>query len=176
LMELSQKDLLKQRDLVEARIAKAKAEGLVTAEMEKQLAIINQIVNEKREGVTIDRIGAPFEQQSTASLEGLQNRLRSQLTQSQFEDTKVNSMFGGYISPATNFVRGELANIDRELSLRYQVQSVAQRYGETAAVRQFGDDVTSRALRDMKDVQTQTLGVLQEVNARLAGSGIFPRN
>jgi hypothetical protein len=58
--------------------------------------------------------------------------------------------------------------VQRELNARQQAGSFAQRFGEEAARGKFGDSITDRALRDLQDVNTQSLTVLRDMQERLA--------
>lgn len=127
--------------------------------------------------ISITRTGASYESQSTASLQGVLGRLTQQLTTvdasgRQIKDADINSDYGGYVTASV--IRGEIAAIQRELTLRTQVQSYANQYGQDAARSQFGDTVASRGLQNISDSSTATSAAVQRIANGLAENGWIP--
>jgi hypothetical protein len=123
---------------------------------------------------SLTRVGKGYEDQSTASLQGVAANLQRQLSQTdstgrQIKDATINGNYGSYLTAQT--IRQELDRINAELTLRSRVQGVVQAFGENAARSQFGDTVTDRALRDMQTSSTRTAIATEAINNNLAAVG-----
>ena len=163
-------------DLIASAQSQKKSEEAVTDEFTKQVEEASKL-NRLKEGdkIGLTRLGESYDQQSTVALTGVRDRLKRDLL-----DERVHAMSqpgyvgqgpnGGY-DPAASFLRSEIANIEKELNLRSQVQQVAARYGETAARYQFGDTVTQRALSNLSDQQNRAAIAVEQLNQRLAAAG-----
>lgn len=140
-----------------------------TGEIERQQTAIAELA---RRVQTLDRRGTEIEGQSTTALEGLRERLRSQLTQAQQERFGqlggVGQIGGAAKSPFEYGIEQELRNVEREIAQRKSIGSFANRFGEDAARSQFGDTLTDRALRDLQDSSTRTAIAIQDIQQRLA--------
>ena len=139
-----------------------------TAEAEARLAEEKKITAEKKEQVEIVSRGNTYQSNSTAALEGTRARVASQLDAAVANDFGQFGGVGGRSSdPAIAQFRNDLAKIDAELALRRTVQSYANRFGEQAAIRQFGDEVTQRAFKDLADTSTRTTNAVETIGNTL---------
>lgn len=187
LKKLSEEDLIKQADLVEARIAKARAEGLVTEEMEKQLGIIRQIIAKKKEelDITFKIRGRADEDLSERVLEDKVRNLTKSIQAREFDlrnfggATSASIAAGGAYDPLLSFERGELDRAQRELAARRRTGALVERYGEDGAQRFFRGNIPEfeRLLQfvNPQGEAKRTADALTEINERLKNSGLFPR-
>lgn len=140
-----------------------------TEELDKQLdkaAKVNQMI------ISISRKGTSYENQSTTALEGVRDRVKAQLDAVKQENaSKPTSQRNPFIYS----LQSEFDQITRELDARKNIGDYANRFGEDAARRQYGDSLTDRALRDIQDSGTRTANAITEINNRLAQSGLFNR-
>jgi hypothetical protein len=142
-----------------------------SAEIKRQVGDMNNLTRAAKEFVqTITRSGSSYESQSTAALQGVRDRVKSQLDQV----TQENLMTAPRNrNPFQYALENEYASLQRELELRQSVGQYVQRYGEDAARGQFGDSIVNRALRDMTDQATQTTQTLTRVEELLKKSPFF---
>lgn len=139
----------------------------------ERLATEEAITEEKQQQVEIISSGPGYQSQSTAALQGIRSRVSSNLDASIAADFGQGWGVGGkWTDPAIEQFRNQLAKIDAELSMRREVQNYAQRFGQDAAVRQYGDELTQRAFRDMADTGTKTADSLASIKQTL--SRVFP--
>ena len=175
---LTKEQLEARIKIVEAAILEAKAQGMVTAELEKQLAIIKNIKPAVKENenawtgyhVAVTRTGTGYRSQSTEALKGVRDRLNSSLSEvgpsgRAYRDAEQRSDYGGWLVGST--FKNELAQVEAELALRRTVQNYSARYGEDAAVRQYGDEVTQRAFKDMAATSVRTQNAVEGINTTL---------
>jgi len=121
--------------------------------------------------VTISRRGQNYENQSTTSLEGVRDRLKSQLDQVKQKNALVGAY--GYRDPMEYALQSEYNQVVSELQSRKIVSDYAARFGEDAARREYGDTSTDKALRDLTDSSTKGAMTLDEIKNLLKASAIF---
>lgn len=126
---------------------------------------------------TINRVGTSYDQQSTAALQGVANRLNEQLRASssgggQLKDVTFHDNASEFLS--ASMFRLELSKVMDELNLRSNVVSYDKRFGEQATLAQFGDSVTQRSIRDMQTATEQTAASVNSITQMLSASGLFP--
>lgn len=185
-----------------AALAKARSQGVVTVEIEVGLLESRKELGELQAKLESERTselknqteeiarqisalaelqkrvqqfesrGTPYEGQSTTALEGVESRIKAQLTQAQqsrFGQIGGVGQIGGLgKSPLEYGLESQLAAVQKELAQRRAVGDVASRFGEDAARQQFGDTLTDRALRDLQDSSTRTSVAIQDIQQRLA--------
>jgi hypothetical protein len=118
---------------------------------------------------TVTRTGKGYDQQSDDSLEGVRNRLKSDIQRIQREDFGVAGGVGGKGKPAELYLlENELFNLEKEIKERDQVRDYANRYGEQRTRQQFGDTLTDKALRDWADNSASIKISIQDIQERLA--------
>lgn len=121
--------------------------------------------------VAVSRTGKGYSEQSTTALEGVRDRLQSQLSAPSpnsgraVKDANMNQDYGGWLMAAT--YSAELNSVMRELDQRKSVASYAQRYGQDAATYKFGDDLTNRALADLNSTQQRTSTAVETIATTL---------
>jgi hypothetical protein len=139
-----------------------------TDEASARLAEEKKITAEKKEQVEIVSRGQTYQSNSTTALEGTRARVASNLDAAIANDFgRFGGVGGGGSDPAIAQFRNDLAKIDAELALRRTVQSYANRFGEQAAIRQFGDEVTQRAFKDLADTSTRTTNAVETIGNTL---------
>jgi hypothetical protein len=118
--------------------------------------------------VAINRTGAGYQDQSTASLEGVKSRLQSQIAQIERNSFGRAAGVGGNGKPAELYLlQSELYNLTKELQLRRDAAAYAARFGEDAARGQFGDSITNRALQNLATDSTRTASAVENISKRL---------
>lgn len=138
---------------------------VVPPEVEPVIEAIKKLVGR------LTRVGTPVESQTDASLNGVAQKLRGQLSNTgsdgltQIKDAKITGNYGDWYS--ANSTRGELAAVERELADRAKVRNFTQRFGEDAARSQFGDTVTNKALADMAKETTRQANDTASINRKL---------
>jgi len=141
----------------------------------ERLDLEEQITAQKEEQVAIISSGPGYQSQSTNALQGMRQRAASNLDAAIANDFgKGYNEAGHFTDPAIEQFRAQLAKIDAELSMRRTVQNYAQRFGEDAAVRQYGDEMTQRAFKDMATSSTRTQNAVENISTTLGR--IFPRS
>lgn len=123
----------------------------------------------------MNRVGADYSEQSTAALQGVAARLRSNRDSAAL-DTSYNSAFTpGAKSPLLSVYQTELTAVERELAYRKRIQDITARYGEDAARAQFGDRPVDSALREMQSDTKRSTVALEKLANGLAAQGWIPR-
>lgn len=139
-----------------------KAEEDVSKEMRTQTRILEDQI--------IKRRGTEAEGQSKAALEGVRDRLQSELDRVR----AANAIAPRSQQNAMQFaLESELRQVLNELSSRQSIGNFANRFGEDAARRQFGDTLTDRALREMQDATTRTAVTIERIEQRMQKSPLF---
>ena len=140
----------------------------------ERLATEQAITEQKKAQVEIISSGPGYQSQSTAALQGQRARVASNLSDAEFNDVlgANRSPFGTLHDASIEQFRNQLAKIDAELALRRTVQNYSARYGEDAAVRQYGDEVTQRAFKDMAATSVRTQNAVEGINTTL--TRLFP--
>lgn len=194
-LEMTADAIVSEKKRVEIAIAEARALGLQTEELQRQLDIINKIITKKivadglngRPATAIDdnysvKVSGS-EDVSTESTDQLIGHL-----QKLEEEKRHAGQGGGALDPsatvASNYadwLTNSLFNaaekkIQDEINSRNAARDYANRYGQAAAVQQFGDSLVQRALQGITDQQTQTTSLLGRLDQRLSNSGFFPLN
>lgn len=183
--KLSEEDLQKQADLLTARIAKAKAEGLVTAEMEKQLAIIQKMLDKKQKelDITFKIVGAYYTEQTDRELEDNIRKLQASLFQ---RGQTFGSNIGGVgaqgaaYDPLGTIEAKQLAQAQAELEARNLARQRVGRYGEEGAYNLFYQGKATEFERLLDYVTApadakRTADALTTIERRMANSPFFPR-
>ena len=111
------------------------------------LQTIKEQTAEVMRQMNVRRVGLAYQDQSTAALEGVVARLKSQLDALKAQNA-MSPM--SQQNPFALLLQNEFNNASRELSLRTDVSNFSKRFGEDAARGEFGDTVTSRSLSSMK--------------------------
>jgi hypothetical protein len=163
-----------------ADIQKGAVNGLTTAEIER-LNVMNQQRNALQDQINlalryteVTRTGKGYDQQSDDSLEGVRQRLRSQLDNIKAMDFSRPGGVGGKGKlPEQYLLESELFNLNKEIKERDDVRDYASRFGEQKTRQRFGDTLTDKALRDWTDQQTATTTAVQDIQQRLAL--LFPK-
>ncbi len=119
----------------------------------------------------VSRVGSPYTSQSTVALEGVLQRLQSQVDPRgtvPFASSSNNpEIASAYFNNA--MINSELYAVQQELQRRREVSGFLGTYGEKAARGRFGDDLTNKALQDLSANSKQTAADIREVSDRLAG-------
>lgn len=163
---------------VEAAAEKLKREKEIAAELEAQNAISKKALELVQARVSVEETsrGNTIQSQSTAALEGVRDRITGKLYEAQAANFgQFGGVGGGGTDPAIAQFKNDIAKIEKELAQRKEVQQYAQRFGEVAAVRQYGDELSRRALQDLNSTSTRTANALDDISRRLAASGLFPK-
>lgn len=148
--------------------------GKIAAEPIKEAAVEVAKAAEQL-SVAINRTGDNYADQSTAALEGVRQRLKSNVD-SVKDDTSYSSAFTpGAQNPMLGFYLNELTNVERELEFRKKVQGVTARMGEDAARGQFGDRAVDNALREMQTDTKRSSVALERIYTGLSATGMIPR-
>lgn len=183
-------ELFKQKTLLEAQkteatglitlaTTNAKSQEEVTAALDAQLKKAKEIKEAADAAsrswdnyyIAVQRTGKGYSSQSTTALEGVRDRLQAQLaapspnTGRAVKDANMGQDYGAWLMAAT--YTAELSSVMRELDQRKSVASYAQRYGESAAIYKFGDDLTNRALADLNSTQQRTTSAVEDIALRL---------
>jgi hypothetical protein len=152
-----------QNQLAELRQQKAEAlaktEDERTAELARQLKLLD---DQLARLTAISRTGRDYEAQSTTALEGALGRARRNL-----QDVKEHQFQTGFDSPADTLLAFEIRRMESELASRRTVSNFAERHGEEAARRQFGDTATEQALRDVQTEAKRTTQAVESISERL---------
>lgn len=128
--------------------------------------------------IKVQRTGTGYSGQSTAALTGVRDRLNAQLSgisQSgrTYRDADQMQDYGGWLTGST--YKTELAAVEKELAKRREVSQYAARFGEQATIKQYGDDLAQRALRDLSDTSVKTANALTSINEMMQNSPLFTR-
>lgn len=174
-------EVQKQLDTTSVAAAeeKLKREKEIAAELEAQNAISAKALELVQARVSVEETsrGSPLASQSTTAIEGVRDRLKSKLAESEWHQA-ANPSFGvggAWVDPSIAQYKNDIAKIEKELAMRREVQQYAMRFGENAAVRQYGDELSRRALQDLNSTSTRTANALDDISRRLAASGLFPK-
>jgi hypothetical protein len=124
----------------------------------------------------IGRIGASYQSQSTTALTGVRDRLRSQRDELALDTSFSGPFTPGAKNPFLYAISAELRAVEMELAQRREILAVAQRMGEDAARYRFGDELTDRALRDLKGGVERTSTAVEAIAAGLRATGIIPHS
>lgn len=166
--------------LIDQAATQLTAEQQITAELAhraaQEAAALKNAITLTQQRVQVEQVshGNTYASQSTDSLEGTRARLSSQRD----EAVRGNSqwkMYAGYDNPAIAQLENDIRKIDGEINQRRDIQRYAQTYGQSAAVRQYGDELTANALRALGDTSSTTAAMLKLIEQRLANSGLFPK-
>lgn len=145
--------------------------------MDQKTVLDQQLATAQAISTTVDRRGKGVDQQSDDSLEGVRNRLRTdvqRLERERFgERGGVGRIGGAGMSPEETLLRSELFNLEKEMRERQEVRDFAGRFGETKARQKFGDTLTDKALRDFNDQQGRATTALEDIQQRL--EKLFPK-
>lgn len=137
-------------DVDKVRLATLVGQSSELSEQIAKLAEMNALAKEFV--LTIGRSGTSYEGQSTASLEGVRDKIRKQL----FDVSSANAMATpNNRNPIEIALRSELDQISRELSARTNIANFANANTEEEARRKYGDTLTDRALRSVQDEVTK---------------------
>jgi len=172
--------------------AKALTGELLPAEKERLATLAGQTTELKKQSqeansyidawtnfqVKVQRTGTAYSGQSTTALTGVRDRLNAQLSGISgsgrtYRDADQIQDYGGWLTGTA--YKTELYAVEKELAQRREISQYASRYGEQAAVRQYGDDLAQRALKDLNDTSVKTANALTDINQMLKNSGLFPR-
>lgn len=127
--------------------------------------------------VAIEEIsrGKSYQTQTTDALQGQLDRLKSKLDEARARDTAAAFHVGGtFRDPAIAQFSNDIAKISAELAQRAEVANYATRFGQQAAVRQYGDEVAQRALQNLSDINVRTANSLDRIQRGLAQNGFIP--
>ena len=166
--------------LIDQAATQLTAEEQITAELahraaQEAEALKNALsLTQARVQVEQVRHGATYASQSTDALEGTLSRLRSNRDQA-VADNMTWKMQVGYDNPAIAQFENDIRKISLEIGQRREIQRYATQYGEQAAVRRYGDELTGNALRALGDSTRLTADTLKLIEQRLANSGLFPK-
>jgi hypothetical protein len=183
------KELIKQKDTVDSQIkakqalidaahVHADAEGEVGDELDEQEESLKRLVAARKEEEArgaIGRTGKGYSQQSTTALEGVRDRLNSQLSEISagsgraYRDVDQGQDYGGFL--VAQLYKGELENVEKELASRKNVAAYAARYGSAAATYKFGDDLAQRALSEISSTAARTTTAVEGIANALKAAG-----
>lgn len=169
-LDTLQKQGVSENQIVALLRGRGFSEEEILGTLEKQT---RELAKQQGFFMALQRKGSGYESQSTAALEGVLANVRAQLDRVKQENAVAGR---SERNPMEFALQNEFDNITRELSMRRNVGGYAERFGEDAARRQYGDTLTERALRDMQDASTRTAQTLSNIEQRLANSGLFPRS
>lgn len=148
---------MSREQMIEVLKAQGFGEDEILAKLEKQTAEIER-------QISIKRSGANYEDQSTAGLEGVRDRLKSQLDKVRIENAMAPP---SQRNPFEVSLQSEFDQVTRELNARQNVGDYATRFGEDATRRQYGDTLTERAVRDLRQDTTQTAIAVTKLQQQL---------
>ncbi len=164
---------------VDLAILNAEAEGRAVDGLKEQLAVILHIIDAEKQRAGLSVSGSEdVKSESTDALLGNLRRVQQQLSGAdstgtgQIRNATISGNYSDFL--VKSLLDAQAGAIQAELNLRAQVQSYANAYGQAAAVQQYGDQITSRALSAMNDTATKTLSALGQLNQRLQNNGAFP--
>jgi hypothetical protein len=172
LEELNRKhaELLAQAD------AEWHAHGFTSDELRDQIDLVEKQIRDVNTlagswsglQIAIKHTGTTYENQSTAALQGVAARLQSQIFDDELRRIyRIDISTPAGDSPTGIYLRDQLAAVQHELQLRESVKEKVSRSGEDAALREYGDDVVNRGLRDMQDTATRQLTLTDSINQKL---------
>lgn len=145
-----------------------------TKEAKDQNDEAQKLIAKKKIMQAIDRVGSGYDAQSTTALEGVIARLRDNLAAAQLADRQQLANVGGTSeSFSTSAFRSELYSAQKELDRRREIADYSRRYGEEATIRQYGDTLAEKALRDVRDTGVRTANALEIVVGKLSASPLF---
>lgn len=133
-----------------ARLAVLTGQSAELQEQIKKLAELNAAAKEFV--LTLSRKGTEYEGQSTAALEGVRDRLKSQYDAVRSKNAMLPPSAR---DPFEEALRMELKAAEDELRLRRTVGNFANLRGEDAARAKYGDTLVERAVREQKDETTR---------------------
>lgn len=124
-----------------------------SAELQAQLAKLAEMNKAAKDFVqTISRSGQDYEDQTTISLEGARSRVKAQLDRVLRENAMTP---GSRKNPMQYALESELAQIDRDLNARRNINKYNNQFGEDATRFKYGDTLTDKALRDIQSEATK---------------------
>lgn len=147
----------------------------IAAGGEEAAASIGEVV--KAFSSVIERTGTSYQEQSTTALQGVRDRIASQLADAQLADRQQTATVGGtQESFATSAFKSELFKIEKELNARRQFQFDYSRMGSQQTLAKYGDADYQRYTREMQDATTRTTNAMESIVRGLTGAGIIKPN
>lgn len=180
-LEIQQKQhLIVAAEVESAQIRKGAVNGLTTAEIERlnvlhqQSAELENQIRLAQQFSAVTRTGKGYDQQSDDNLEGVRNRLDSQIQKLKRDSFGQSWGVGGTgKTPELYLLENELFNLNKERDERKEVSDYAERFGESKTRQKFGDTLTDKVLRDFNNDASESKLALQDIQARIAK--IFPK-
>lgn len=115
--------------------------------------------------ISIKRVGTTYENQSTAALEGVRDRVKSQLDRAHQENAQVPT--GGYKNPMEIALASEYQQITNELNARRNISNYANQFGDEAARAKYGDTLVDRTQRETRDFTSRTATAVEKLQQQL---------
>lgn len=118
--------------------------------------------------IAISRKGLDYESQTTEALQGVRDRLNSQVQQMENDTSHQSTWSPNAKNPLYYGLTAELEAVNRELKTRAEIGRYAAQNGEDAARYRYGDTLTNRAIQNMSEDSTRTAVAVEGINQRLA--------
>ncbi len=153
--------------MIEVLKAQGFAEDEILAKLRAQKTEAQALIDLYQKAFSATK-GTAYEGQSTVALEGVRDRLRQQINDYERNDFGSPGGVGGKATPVEIYaLRNQLEIVTRELTSRANIGTVVNRFGEDEARRQYGDTLTERAVRDLRQDTTQTAIAVTKLQQQL---------